>query len=327
MKIGIRQVSAVKRRDLSFNMHLIGSHAAARIFHLFPFANFNLSGNGFDYAQYSFSYGFVIRPFRNRTSVHFIDETGIAFGCNDYFALMRRVLDGFVFEKCARRQKDEQQDQRDHHVVVKSGTFVRPEDVAFNRVPHCLPIQSLAGRSQKYEVGSQKYKVRSSSSYFPLCTLYFRLLALLTSPGLTSCFTRSSSPRSSPRPCTALARPVSAHCHLPVDNSRGSPARCDLQLDHCRSACARTPCLFYLPDGSGCSRAAPGRLRSSNRRKSRETTAVRAATLRGRMSSRKKIPYHRWTEQPPDMAIPASATQSPRCALASRVRRKNFPGV
>src|SRR5215472_12391995 len=66
-----------------------------------------------------------------------VNETALAVGINGYSGGDRGVLDRSVLEvDPVRGEENENQDERDHYVVLDGAALVRPEDVAANCAPN-----------------------------------------------------------------------------------------------------------------------------------------------------------------------------------------------
>jgi hypothetical protein len=69
--------------------------------------------------------------------VNLVDESTFSIWNDNYHGLMRNSLYRFVIEiYVVRRNEDERQDDRNHHVIVEAATLVCPEDVAANCAPN-----------------------------------------------------------------------------------------------------------------------------------------------------------------------------------------------
>ncbi len=86
-------------------MHPIYRHSSFGVFHRIPLRDLDFAGNRLDHARQIFPNHFVVRPGTNRDRIDFVYETRFAFRLNDYFCLMRRALNRFVFEKRSRCQE------------------------------------------------------------------------------------------------------------------------------------------------------------------------------------------------------------------------------
>ena len=82
--------------------------------------------------------------------IHAIDDL-VSFLTESYPSLMRQVLCWFVLEvDKTRGDKNKNEYQGDHHVIVKAATLVGPEDVTLDGAPHArhmfqsksLPVRS-----------------------------------------------------------------------------------------------------------------------------------------------------------------------------------------
>ena len=70
------------------------------------------------------------------SSIRLVDITLVSVSSYNNFVGMRALAGGVVFEvNEARRHKDEQQNHRDHDVIVKASALVRPKEIAFDRAP------------------------------------------------------------------------------------------------------------------------------------------------------------------------------------------------
>src|SRR4030081_3393264 len=91
----------------------------------------------------------------------------------------------------------------------------------------------------------------------------------------------------------------------------------------CHSTYGRTPVCSFPLGGNGCSPASLDRLQSSNTKKSRGTTFVRAARLQCHRSSPPTVPCRPCTVSLRGSAAPVSAELLQHHASAFHARRRN----
>src|SRR5437879_2422145 len=243
---------------------------------------------------------------------------------------MRIALHRFVLKVDeARRNKNKEENQRDHDVIVQAAPLIRPKNVSadcapdrahwrdggferrrgcFGSLPVYLGIHEISNGASRAGWGRDRcWFMRSLSS----------------AKSLPECL-RKPRPRYGRYPCKAAAPPECTRCRRLVDSSPESPPMYDLQLMRCRSRCAGIPSCSCPRDGSEYSPAAPEKFRSSSRKKSRGKDSAPAARLQCHKSWPKRIPCRRYITSPRGSAGRVSARRSRRCASASPVRHKRF---
>src|SRR6266436_9031512 len=210
---------------------------------------------------------------------------------------MRIALDRFVLKVDeARRNKNKEENQRDHDVIVQAPPLIRPKNVSadcapdrahgrdgafkhrrgcFRSLPVYLGIHGISNRPSRAGVGRDGCRfMRSLSSAKSLPESLRKLL-----------------PRYGRCPCKAPAPPECARCRRLADSSPEWQPMCDLQLMRCHSMYAGIQSCSCPRDGSEYSPAAPEKFRSSSRKKSRGIDFVPAARLQCHKSWPKRIPY------------------------------------
>lgn len=92
-------------------------------------------------------HSFVLRV--DRVRICLIDETPVSVRSYGDGCGMSSALGGLIFkvdEK--RRNKDEEQNRRDHYVVMKTATLVRPEDITLDGAPDAMHANSVFGEGR-----------------------------------------------------------------------------------------------------------------------------------------------------------------------------------
>src|SRR6267143_2454437 len=268
------------------------------------------------------------------SGIHFrgldlIDELALLAGNHNHAGKMRIALDRFVLKVDeVRRNKNKQENQRDHDVIVQAAPLIRPKNVsadcapdrahgrdgAFKRRRGCfrllqvyLGIHGMANPASRAGVGRDRRRFMRSLSSTESLPQSLRELR----PGCGRC------------PYKAAAPPECARCRRLADSFPGWQTMYDLQLMRCHSMCAGIQSCSSPRDGSGYLRAVPGKSRSSSTKKSRGIDFVPAARLQCHKSWPKRIPYRRYTTSPRGSASRVSAARSRHRGSVSPVRHTN----
>src|SRR5260370_4977483 len=219
------------------------------------------------------------------SGIHFrgldlIDELALLAGNHNHAGKMRIALDRFVLKvDNVRRNKNKEENQRDHDVVVQAAPVIRPKNVSadcapdrahwrdgafegrrgcFRSLPVYLGIHVIANRATRAGLGRDGLKfMRSLSSTKSLPESL-----------------RELRPRYGPCPCKAAAPPECARCRRPADSSPERLPMFDRQPMRCRSMCAEIHSCSCPRDDSEYSPAVPEKLRSSSTKKSRGKDSV-----------------------------------------------------
>src|ERR1019366_8190583 len=263
-----------------------------------------------------------------------IDQLALVAGNHDDAGKMRDALDRFVFVVDeVRRNKDKQEDQRDHDVVVQASPLIRPENVsancapdrahgrdgAFNRrrgsglLPVYLGIHEISNpRLPRWQISDCRQVEMGLALGLPwACPVSARTISVAAGDAAS----RVSTGRllvCGPCPYRAGALPECARCRRIADSSRRWRPTYVLPLTRCRSTCAGIQSCSLPPDDSKYSPAAPENFRSSSTKKSRETNSAPATRLQCHKFWRWKIPYRRCRASPRGSAGQVSATPSRR---------------
>src|SRR5882762_5526403 len=220
------------------------------------------------------------------SGIHFrrldlIDELALLAGNHNHAGKMRIALNRFVLKVDeARRNKNKQENQRDHDVIVQAAPLIRPKNVSadcapdrahgrdgaferrrgcFGSLPVYLGIHEISNGASRAGLGRDHRRFMrslSSTKSFPECRL-----------GCGRC------------PYKDAAPPERARCRRLVDSSPEWQPRYGLQLTRCRSRYAGIPSCSCPRDGSGYLPAVPEKFRSSSTKKSRGIDSVPAARL------------------------------------------------
>jgi hypothetical protein len=89
-------------------------------------------------------FGIHIAALYQLVGADLVYEAVLSIPVNNYLLWMRRVSCGFIFEiDVIRRDEDEGQNQRDHHVIVHAASVIGPENVALYNFAdaHRLPFK------------------------------------------------------------------------------------------------------------------------------------------------------------------------------------------
>src|SRR6266403_4058683 len=240
------------------------------------------------------------------SGIHFrglnlIDKLAPLAGNDNGAGKMRIALHRFVLKVDeAWRNKNKEENQRDHDVIVQAAPLIRPKNVpadcapdrahwrdgAFKRRRGCfrllqvyLGIHGMANRPSRAGLGRDRCRIMRSLSSAKSLPESLRKLR----------------PRYGRCPCQAAAPPECARCRRLADSSPEWQPTYDRQPMRCRSRCAGIPSCSCPRGGTGYSPAVPEKLRSSSTKKSRGIDFVPAARLQCHKSWPKRIPYRRYT--------------------------------
>src|SRR5271166_3894379 len=163
---------------LSVPPHLVRYYSVFAITHGLVAVDRDLPCDRLDDAQQRFTnVGVAVRFYGRR--VHLIEEAVVHLFDHD-LSLTRRTLLRFVTKvDPQRRQKNEGEDDRDHHVVVDAAARIRPPDVAFDGLGDLahrwVQCTLFAVRYSHLTLSSRArtlVRVEGSAVAFPLRTAY-----------------------------------------------------------------------------------------------------------------------------------------------------------
>ena len=131
-------------------------HVSLPVVHGLVARNFHVPGNGLNHPLQIGLHAAGVCA-RNSGGIHLVDVAANSIGNQNDPGWMRCTLDRFVFKvDSQRRQEDEQQDERDHDVILDAAALVTPPDEVRDgspKAPHRRAASSVESSCYALQCG------------------------------------------------------------------------------------------------------------------------------------------------------------------------------